>query len=261
MANTIFSELIYKILEVYLDDIITWGETLEELIQNLMQIFTQLRKFGIFVNPQKIKIGLTEIEYVGHTVDRYGKKFSQKKEDQVLNFRTLSTVKEMESFLGVIGQFREHVDHLGDITAPLYSIVDNYQTTKNKLINWTPELSETYENVKKKVANCPKLFFINDIDPIVLSTDASNIGIGAYLYQEREARKNPIRFISKTLSKAEKRWDTAEKEAYAIFFALKKLKYLLHDKSFTIRTDSKNLSYMNVENKSQRVQRWKLHCQ
>ena len=143
----------------------------------------------------------------------------------------------MKSFLGVIGQFREHVDHFGDIIAPLYNIVDNYQTNKNKLINWTTELKESYENVKQKVANCPKLFFINEMDPIVLSTDASNIGIGAYLYQERGARRNPIRFISKTLSKSEKRWDTVEKEAYAIFFALKKLKYLLHDKSFTIRTD------------------------
>ena len=51
------------------------------------------------------------------------------------------------------------------------------------------------------------------------------------------------------------------KTPYAIFYALKKLKYLLHDKSFIIRTDSKNLSYMNAENKSQKVQRWKLHCQ
>ena len=66
----------------------------------------------------------------------------------------------MKSFLGVIGQFREHVDHFGDIIAPLYNIVDNYQTNKNKLINWTTELKESYENVKQKVANnCPKLFF------------------------------------------------------------------------------------------------------
>ena len=49
----------------------------------------KLRKFGIFVNPQKIKIGLTEIEYVGHTIDRYGEKFSQKKQEQVLNFKTV----------------------------------------------------------------------------------------------------------------------------------------------------------------------------
>ena len=124
---------------------------MEELIENLSQIFTKLREFGIFVNPQKIKIGLTEIEYVGHTIDRYGEKFSQKKQEQVLNFKTPSTVKEMKSFLGVIGQFREHVDHFGDITSPLYDIVENYQSSKHNRIKWTPELTEAYENVKQKV--------------------------------------------------------------------------------------------------------------
>ena len=96
----------------------------------------------------------------------------------------------------------------------------NYQSSKNNKINWTPKLEEIYEDVKQKVANCPKLFFINEQDPIFLSTDASNIGIGAYLYQETDTRKHPIRFISKALSKVERRWDTVEKEAYAIFYAL-----------------------------------------
>ena len=75
------------------------------------------------------------------------------------------------------------------------------------------------------------------------SPNASNVGIGAYLYQERDARKHPIRFMSKALAKVERRWDTVEKEAYAIFYALKKLKYLLHDKSFTIRTDNIKMSH------------------
>ena len=34
------------------------------------------------------------------------------------------------------------------------------------------------------------MFFINDKDPIFLNTDASNIGIGAFLYQEIQARKD-----------------------------------------------------------------------
>ena len=90
----------------------------------------------------------------------------------------------MKSFLGVIGQFREHVDHFGDLTSSLYNVVENYQSSKHKLINWTPELLATYEDVKQKVANCPKLFFINEVDPIVLSTDASNVGIGAVTKRE-----------------------------------------------------------------------------
>ena len=144
MANTLFPDLIFKILEVYLDDVITWGETKEELMQNLRKIFQKLQKFGVYVNPNKIKIGLSEIEYVGHTIDRYGESFSQKKQEQVLNFRKPTTGKEMKSFLGVIGQFREHVDHFGDLTAPLYKIVEDYQASKHKVVLWTDELEDIY---------------------------------------------------------------------------------------------------------------------
>lgn len=44
------------------------------------------------------------------SIDRYGEKFSQKKQDQVLNFKKLIMVKNMKSFLRVIGQLREHVE-------------------------------------------------------------------------------------------------------------------------------------------------------
>ena len=167
----------------------------------------------------------------------------------------------MKSFLGLIGQFRDHVDHFGDLTAPLYELTEDYKNTKSNKIHWTEKLQQSFDEVKKKVANCPKLFFIDDDHPIYLNTDASNIGIGAYLFQQLEARKVPIRFVSKALNKTERKWDTVEKEAFAIFFAFQKLKHLLHNRPFILQTDSKNLSYMNAENKSQKVQRWKLACQ
>ena len=119
MANTIFPDLVYTTLEVYSDDIITWGETHEELLENLQKKFSKLEEVNIFINPNKIKIGMSEVEYVGHIIDRYGQSFSQMKQDQLLNFRKPKTVKDMKSFLGVISQFCDHVDHFGDIASPL----------------------------------------------------------------------------------------------------------------------------------------------
>ena len=49
---------------------------------------------------------------------------------------------------------------------------------------------------------CPKLFFLDDVSPIYLHTDASQYGMGAYLFQVREEggvnREVPIRFLSKS---------------------------------------------------------------
>ena len=260
MQNNVLKDLIYNILEVYLDDIIIFAHTKEELVANTTKVLNKLKEFNIFVNPDKVKIGLTEVEYVGHIIDEHGLSFSPQKTAKVLDFRKPKSGKEMKMFLGLIQQFRDHVDHFGTITAPLYDLVINYEKTKTQTIDWTPELTKVFEEVQEAVANCPKIFFLDDVSPIFLHTDASNYGIGAYLFQVIDGKQYPIQFISKTLNKRERRWDTVEKESYAIFFACQKLKHLLNDKKFTIRTDSKNLTYLNTEHKS-KVQRWKLAIQ
>ena len=93
--------------------------------------------------------------------------------------------------------------------------------------------------------------------PVYLHTDASDFGIGAHLFQIKDNVEQPIAFISKALNTTEIKWSTPEKECYAIFFALVKLEYLLRDIFFTLRTDHRNLTFLN-ESFQQKVKRWKL---
>ena len=86
--------------------------------------------------------------------------------------------------------------------------------------------------MRDRTSNCPKLYFVDDDAPIYLQTDASNYGIGAYLFQ-----RQAVAFFSKSLSKAQLRWYTYEKKAYAIFAAVQKWDYLLRDVKFEIQTD------------------------
>ena len=85
---------------------------------------------------------------------------------------------------------------------------------------------------------------MDGVSPVVLRTDASDYGIGAYLLQLREVdavtRELPIVFLSKALNSTQCRWSTPEKEMYAIWYAVRKLNYLLGDISFVIETDHAN---------------------
>ena len=76
----------------------------------------------------------------------------------------------------------------------------------------------------------------------------------------KDGVEQPIEFVSKSLAKEQLRWSTPEKEAFAILFAFTKLEHLLRDTFFTLRTDHKNLLYINSAG-SQKVQRWKLRIQ
>ena len=104
-----------------------------------------------------------------------------------------------------------------------------------------------FHKIKIEINDCPTLFFLDDTSPIYLHTDASNYGVGGYLFQIVNGKEYPIAFVSKMLSEVEMRWNTTEQEAYAIVYSLKKLEYLIRDRFFTLRTDHKNLIFIDKE--------------
>jgi len=111
------------------------------------------------------------------------------------------------------------------------------------------------------VHECPTLFFMDVTLPVFMHTDASKYGIGAYLFQiDKDGNEKPIAFISKTLTDTQRRWHTPQKEAYAIFYAFKQLDYLIRGVKFTLRTDHKNLIYIN-DTMTEMVIRWKITVQ
>jgi len=116
--------------------------------------------------------------------------------------------------------------------------------------------------MKILIDKAPLLFFHDPTGLIFLQTDASNDGIGAYLFQrmtmaDGSTVDQPIEFISKAFSKQQRGWSTNEQEAYAIFYTCRKLDYLLRDVFFVLQTDHLNLVYVNNE-ASPKVKRWKL---
>ncbi len=100
----------------------------------------------------------------------------------------------------------------------------------------------------------------NDL-PIHARTDASDYGIGGYIFQKDGHTELSIRFISKSLQKSQLNWSTIEKEAFAIFYTVTKYDFLLGDVRFTIvETDHKNLAYLKTA-QSAKVRRWQLALQ
>ena len=130
-------------------------------------------------------------------------------------------MKQLKSFLGLANYFREHVRDHSNIVHPLNNLLKGYNKQKSRPIVWNKEAENSFMNIRNAIHECPILFFMDDTSPIFLETDASDYGIGAYLYQQVNGINKPIGFISKTLHGAELQWDTPQKEGYAIFYTLK----------------------------------------
>jgi hypothetical protein len=113
------------------------------------------------------------------------------------------------------------------IAKPLYDMVTVTTRNKIKQLTWTNEGHLAFERLKALVNVCPKLYFIDYALRIILYTDSSEYAHGAYLCQLRPLPnegvvEEPIRFLEGIFYGPQTRWSTIEKEAYAIFYALRK---------------------------------------
>ena len=96
---------------------------------------------------------------------------------------------------------------------------------------------------------------MNSTDPITLCTDASDFGIGGYLYQTIDSVDHPIASISKSLSDSHIRWAIVQKVTFPIFYCSMQLESLFRDRKFLILSDHKNLIYTKEASKPM-VIRW-----
>jgi hypothetical protein len=67
--------LIGLVYEIYIDDVLIHGKSEAEFLRNVRRVFKRLRAKNVADNP---KLGLPEVEYVGHLVSVTGISFTQR---------------------------------------------------------------------------------------------------------------------------------------------------------------------------------------
>ena len=109
-------------------------------------------------------------------------------------------------------------------------------------LKWNSETIKAFEEVKAAINACPKLHFLDDTPPKYLH------GVGAYLSQVVDRIEVLIKLLSQTLKAEQNRLSAADNKCYATVYAFKHFEHLITDRSFVLRTDYKNLTYLYLEN-------------
>jgi hypothetical protein len=256
LATVVLLGILYIICELYIDDLLIFGKTDDEFVENLDTVLGRMVKYNITVNPDKCELGLRELEFVGHVVNENGLTHTREKIDKILQIPPPTLGKDLKSFLGVAIWVCDHIQNYSTIVRPLHLMMKNY--SRERRLVWTQEARDAFEELKTAINNCTLLYFIDEVSEIKLYTDASDFGVGGYLCQLIKEKELPIAFVSHSLSEQEINWSTIEKECYAIVFCLAKLNYLLDGRRFTLKTDHKNLTFMDADTnpKSQTLENW-----
>ncbi|GBG64724.1 hypothetical protein CBR_g46269 [Chara braunii] len=183
-----------KFVVVYLDDILIFSKSADEHAQHIETVLTLLRHHKYKVNLEKCEFGRTKILYLGHEVFAEGIRQEDAKVAGIRDWPRPQTVIEVRSFLGMCGYHRNFVKNYSTVASPL-----TYLTRLDTPWDWSDECKGAFKRLKHALMNHGVLMVPDPQKPFIVTTDASQYGIGTVLAQQDGKKLRPIEYMSKKM--------------------------------------------------------------
>ena len=219
----------------------------------------ELRKAGLTANPAKCRLGKEETAYLGYQVGRGTVRPQESKVAAIRDWPQPLTKKQVKSFLGLVGYYQRFIPGFVTLASPLNDLTRKALPDR---IAWSEAADQAFVTLREALFSELVLITPDFASPLIVHTDASEVGLGGVLSQVRAEDEHPITYVSRKLLPNERNYSTVEKEALAIKWTLDKLRYYLLGREFTLVTDHAPLTWMaGAKDTNARVTRWFLALQ
>ena len=252
LLDKIFSDIKFKFIYNYLDDLVIYSNTFEEHLIHIREVLDRLKKANLTVKLSKVKFASQELSFLGHRISPAGISIDQERTRAIRNFPPPKDAKGIARFVGMVNYFHKFIPQLAEIASPL-----NVLRRKGEKFVWGPDQQQAFDQLKEKIMNPPVLGIADFSRKFILQTDACGSAVAAVLLQEFPEGRKPIAYASRTLSRQEKKFSIYELEALAVLFGIEKFRLYLEHAEFDLHTDNQALSYVLARpRKSGRLARW-----
>jgi hypothetical protein len=244
---------------VYLDDIIVFSKSFNDHLGHVRDVLAALHKHHFQLNPPKCEFFKPRMNYLGHTIDTKGMRPLDDKIETIKQLPMPTTLREANYFIGALGFYRKFIKNFAEMAAPIHRVTNLHKRHYREFI-WGPEQADAFQQLKTAISRAPLVLdFPDDASPLILSTDASDNGIGGVLKQVTPEGTRVIYYHSQLLNSAQKQYATIEKEALAVFKCVDKLRPYLLGRDFIIESDHCPLcNFHKRGSKNRRVDSWSL---
>ena len=114
--NYIFHDLIGKLVEIYIDDVVVKSTLAGGHLEDLRKVLERTRKFGLKMNPKKCAFGVSAGQFLGFLVHERGIEIGFK-------IKPPTTKKELQKLIGKINFVRRFISNLSGCIEPFMGLV------------------------------------------------------------------------------------------------------------------------------------------
>jgi hypothetical protein len=235
----IFSNLIEKVMEVFMDDFSIYGKTFKDCLANLDKVLKQCQMADLVQNWEKCHFMVWEGVVLGHKILEKGIEVDKVKIEMIEQLPRPTNVKGIHSFLVHAGFYQRFIQNFSQIARPLTHLL-----AKDALFVFTEECLQSFHTLRKALISAHVMQPPDWHLPFEIMCDSSDYAVGAVLGQSKDKKHYAISYASKTLTGPQLNYATTEKELLAVVFAIKKFRSYLVGVKIIVYTYHAALKYI-----------------
>jgi hypothetical protein len=122
---------------VFIDDILVYSRTEEELEEHLHLALRKLREHRLYAKLSKCEFWMKLVAFLGHVISKGGISVDPSKVQDVLSWNTPTSVSDIQSFLRLAGYYQRFIEGFSKISKPM-------TLEKDKKFRWTPACEASF---------------------------------------------------------------------------------------------------------------------
>ncbi|KAG1606416.1 hypothetical protein G6F46_013023 [Rhizopus delemar] len=226
---TLFKDLPY--VKCFVDDICIFSSSIHAHFLHVKKVLQILTDANLKINFEKTYLAKSAVYLLGYSISASGKQIDARKLTNIFDWPRPTTQKQVQSFLGFVNYFRQHTPNAALLMAPLDALRCHDEKVKGPF-EWTKEHQMHFDSIKHILSSELMLSHPDLSKPFCIATDSSDYSTGCCLYQEFEVTKpngeiskikRYIGFMSRSLSRSEKRYSVTMRELLGVCHSCSRL--------------------------------------